>query len=151
MEKIRNLGKKKNSWQLLRALRLSPAFAGLAFGVTAFPATRENSGQDPTSSRSHLTAIDFIGSWRPWGACGLRTLWYSSCREPKVERCSSRGSWAITAPCLLTRKSQCVRITGIFSKTHENHRSLDSLDQSPALGRSKVISYLISQRKSLTH
>lgn len=34
-----------------------------------------------------------------------------------------------------------------FSKTLENHSSLDSLDQSPALGRSKVISYLISWRK----
>lgn len=50
-----------------------------------------------------------------------------------------------------SHKSQRVKIMGTFSETHENHRSLDSLDQSPALGRSKVISYLISQRKSLTH
>jgi len=49
-----------------------------------------------------------------------------------------------------TQKSQRVKIRDIFSKTHENQRSLDSLDQSPALGRSKVISYLISQRKSDT-
>lgn len=81
-----------------------------------FSATGENSGWDPASSQSHLTAINFLGSWRQRHLWAWDPLVFVLQRaQGRALQLSGKLSYYISLLAHI-QKSQRVKITDIFEK-----------------------------------